>query len=294
MRNNTGYKKSTVDTDLIRKFIQDSLAEDVGPGDYTSLSTIPADAVQKAKLLVKDDGIIAGLELSQYIFEEVDPRLKVNYLIYDGEFVSKGDVAFEVEGPARSITIAERLVLNCMQRMSGIATTTWKMVDLVKDLPVKVVDTRKTTPLFRYFEKWAVRIGGGHNHRYALYDMILIKDNHVDYAGGTINAIRSANDYRTANKLNVKIEIEVRNFNELQQVLDYGNIERIMLDNFTVENLQKAVSMINGKYTTEASGGININTLRSYAETGVNEISVGALTHSIKSLDLSLKAVRND
>jgi nicotinate-nucleotide pyrophosphorylase (carboxylating) len=294
MRNNTGYKKSTVDTDLIRKFIQDSLAEDVGPGDHTSLSTIPADAVQKAKLLVKDDGIIAGLELSQYIFEEVDPRLKVNYLIHDGEFVSKGDVAFEVEGPARSITIAERLVLNCMQRMSGIATTTWKMVDLVKDLPVKVVDTRKTTPLFRYFEKWAVRIGGGHNHRYALYDMILIKDNHVDYAGGTINAIRSANDYRTANKLNVKIEIEVRNFNELQQVLDYGNIERIMLDNFTVENLQKAVSMINGKYTTEASGGININTLRSYAETGVNEISVGALTHSIRSLDLSLKAVRND
>lgn len=294
MRNNTGYKKSTVDTDLIRKFIQDSLAEDVGPGDYTSLSTIPADAVQKAKLLVKDDGIIAGLDLSQYIFEEVDPRLKVNYLIHDGEFVSKGDVAFEVEGPARSITIAERLVLNCMQRMSGIATTTWKMVDLVKDLPVKVVDTRKTTPLFRYFEKWAVRIGGGHNHRYALYDMILIKDNHVDYAGGTINAIRSANDYRTANNLNVKIEIEVRNFNELQQVLYYGNIDRIMLDNFTVENLQKAVSMINGKYTTEASGGININTLRSYAETGVNEISVGALTHSIRSLDLSLKAVRND
>jgi nicotinate-nucleotide pyrophosphorylase (carboxylating) len=294
MRNNTGYKKSTVDTDLIRKFIQDSLAEDVGPGDHTSLSTIPADAVQKAKLLVKDDGIIAGLELSQYIFEEVDPRLKVNYLIHDGEFVSKGDVAFEVEGPARYITIAERLVLNCMQRMSGIATTTWKMVDLVKDLPVKVVDTRKTTPLFRYFEKWAVRIGGGHNHRYALYDMILIKDNHVDYAGGTINAIRSANDYRTANNLNVKIEIEVRNFEELQQVLDYGKVERIMLDNFTVENLQKAVSMINGKYTTEASGGININTLRSYAETGVNEISVGALTHSIRSLDLSLKAVRND
>ncbi|MFM2018315.1 MAG: carboxylating nicotinate-nucleotide diphosphorylase [Bacteroidota bacterium] len=294
MRNNTGYTKGNIDAELIRNFIKEALAEDVGPGDYTSLSTIPANAIQTARLLVKDDGVIAGLELSEYIFKAVDPQLTVKYLLNDGDFVSKGAVAFEVSGPARSITIAERLVLNCMQRMSGIATTTWKMVDLVKDLPVKVVDTRKTTPLFRYFEKWAVRIGGGHNHRYALYDMILIKDNHVDYAGGTVNAISAANEYRKTNNLNLKIEIEVRNFDELQQVLDYGNIERIMLDNFSTDNLKKAIDIIGNRYTTEASGGININTLRAYAETGVNEISVGALTHSIKSLDLSLKAQRND
>jgi len=294
MTNNTGYSKGNIDADLIRNFIKDALTEDVGPGDYTSLSTIPENAIQTARLLVKDDGVIAGLELSEYIFKAVDPKLTVKYLLSDGDFVSKGAVAFEVNGPARSITIAERLVLNCMQRMSGIATTTWKMVDLVKDLPVKVVDTRKTTPLFRYFEKWGVRIGGGHNHRYALYDMILIKDNHVDYAGGTVNAIRAANDFRKANNLNLKIEIEVRNFEELQQVLDYGNVERIMLDNFSTDNLKKAIEMIGNRFTTEASGGININTLRAYAETGVNEISVGALTHSIRSLDLSLKAVRND
>jgi nicotinate-nucleotide pyrophosphorylase (carboxylating) len=294
MRNNTGYQPGNTDLILIEKFIADALHEDVGPGDYTSLSTIPADAVQTAKLLVKDDGIIAGLQLSEYIFKAVDQQLTVHYLLKDGDSVKYGDVAFEVSGPARSITIAERLVLNCMQRMSGIATTTWKMVDLVKDLPVKVVDTRKTTPLFRYFEKWAVRIGGGHNHRYALYDMILIKDNHVDYAGGTVNAIRSANAFRKSNNLDLKIEIEVRNFEELNQVLQEGGIERIMLDNFSVGDLKTAVEKINKRFTTEASGGINLSTLRAYAETGVDEISVGALTHSIKSLDLSLKAMRND
>lgn len=291
-RNNTGYLPGKPDIDLIVKFVQDALQEDVGPGDYTSLSTIPATAIQTAKLLVKDEGVIAGIELAHFIFDAVDKRLQVTALLSDGDVVTKGDIAFTVTGPAQSITIAERLVLNCMQRMSGIATTTWKMVQLVSDLPVKVVDTRKTTPLFRYFEKWAVRIGGGHNHRYALYDMILIKDNHVDYAGGTTEAIDRARDFVADKKLNLKIEIEVRNFEELAEVLAHGGIDRIMLDNFTPENLAKAVRIVNRKFVTEASGGITIESLRVYAETGVDEISVGALTHSIRSLDLSLKAVK--
>ncbi len=291
-RNNTGYLPGKPDTDLIVKFVQDALLEDVGSGDHTSLSTIPVTAIQTAKLLVKDEGVIAGIELAHFIFDAVDKQLQVNALLSDGDVVTKGDIAFTVTGPAQSITIAERLVLNCMQRMSGIATATWKMVQLVSDLPVKVVDTRKTTPLFRYFEKWAVRIGGGHNHRYALYDMILIKDNHVDYAGGTTEAIERAREYVAQKKLNQKIEIEVRNFEELAEVLAHGGIDRIMLDNFTPENLAKAVQIINRKFVTEASGGITIESLRTYAETGVDEISVGALTHSIRSLDLSLKAVK--
>lgn len=292
-RNNTGYQQGIIDTVYVRKFVQDALMEDVGPGDHTSLSTIPADAVQTARLLVKDEGVLAGIELAKIIFKEVDARLEVQQLLNDGDVVAKGDIAFTVHGPARSITIAERLVLNCMQRMSGIATATWRMVRLVSDLPVKVVDTRKTTPLFRYFEKWAVRIGGGHNHRYALYDMILIKDNHVDYAGGTVRAIDAAVKYREENRLDVLIEIEVRNFAELEEVMRRGGVDRIMLDNFPVMDLKVAVERINGKFVTEASGGITADTLRAYAETGVNEISIGALTHSIKSLDLSLKAVRS-
>lgn len=291
-RNNTGYIPGELDIDLVGKFIHDALNEDVGPGDFTSLSTIPADAVQSANLLVKDDGVIAGIELAAHIFNQLDPKLELKVLLSDGDNVSKGDIAFTVSGPARSITIAERLVLNCMQRMSGIATATWNLVQKVKDLPVKVVDTRKTTPLFRYFEKWAVRIGGGHNHRYALYDMILIKDNHVDFAGGTVEAIARARNYMQENKLNLKIEIEVRNFDELSEVLAHGNVDRIMLDNFNVSDLKKAVDIINKRYVTEASGGITADTLRAYAETGVDEISIGALTHSIKSLDLSLKAVK--
>lgn len=292
-RNNTGYIPGTLDTDLVGKFIRDAMNEDIGPGDFTSLSTIPSDAVQSANLLIKDEGVIAGIELAAHIFSQVDPQLELKVLLSDGDIVSKGDVAFIVSGPAQSITIAERLVLNCMQRMSGIATTTWKMVQLVNDLPVKVVDTRKTTPLFRYFEKWAVRIGGGHNHRYALYDMILIKDNHVDFAGGTIEAIERARSYIREKDLSLKIEIEVRNFDELSEVIAHGNVDRIMLDNFTVPDLKKAVDIINRRYITEASGGITAGTLRAYAETGVDEISIGALTHSVKSLDLSLKAVRN-
>lgn len=290
MRSNTGYTKGEIDAEFIVMFVQDALAEDVGSGDHTSLSTIPAEAIQTATLLVKDEGVIAGIELAHFIFMMVDKRLQVTDALRDGDLVSKGDIAFTVKGPARSITIAERLVLNCMQRMSGIATTTWKMVQLVNDLPVKVVDTRKTTPLFRYFEKWAVRIGGGHNHRYALYDMILIKDNHVDYAGGTVNAIDRACTYLAEKKLDLKIEIEVRNFRELDEVLAHGKIDRILLDNFSVEDLRKAVKTVDHRYVTEGSGGITTENLRAYAETGVDEISVGALTHSIRSLDLSLKA----
>jgi nicotinate-nucleotide pyrophosphorylase (carboxylating) len=291
-RNNTGYQAGKPDTQLITEFIAAALKEDVGPGDYTSLSTIPATSIQTAHLLVKDEGVIAGIELAHFIFDAVDKNLQVTALLSDGDVVSKGDIAFTVKGPAQSITIAERLVLNCMQRMSGIATTTWKMVQLVSDLPVKIVDTRKTTPLFRYFEKWAVRIGGGHNHRYALYDMILIKDNHVDYAGGTTEAIERARSYCAENKLNLKIEIEIRNFEELAEVLAHGGVDRILIDNFTPADLSRAVQVINNKFVTEASGGINAETLRAFAETGVNEISVGALTHSIRSLDLSLKATK--
>lgn len=290
--NHTGYLPSTIDQDLVARFIKESLYEDVGPGDHTSLSTIPADKLQSAQLLVKDHGVLAGLELAILIFHHVDPLLEVEVLLRDGKIVAPGQVALKVTGRARSITIAERLVLNCMQRMSGIATTTWKMVGLVSDLPVKIIDTRKTTPLFRYFEKWAVRIGGGHNHRFALYDMILIKDNHVDYAGGITQAIAAANNYLKENKLNLQIEIEVRNFEELQEVLAFGQVNRIMLDNFSTDNLRKAIGMIDNKYITEASGGITPETVRAYAETGVDEISVGALTHSIRSLDLSLKAIK--
>ena len=290
--NHTGYLPSTIDQDLVARFIKESLHEDVGPGDHTSLSTIPADKLQSAQLLVKDHGVLAGIELAILIFHHVDPLLEVEVLLRDGEIVAPGQVALIVTGRARSITIAERLVLNCMQRMSGIATTTWKMVGLVSDLPVKIIDTRKTTPLFRYFEKWAVRIGGGHNHRFALYDMILIKDNHVDYAGGITQAIAAANNYLKENKLNLQIEIEVRNFEELQEVLAFGQVNRIMLDNFSTDNLRKAIGMIDNKYITEASGGITPETVRAYAETGVDEISVGALTHSIRSLDLSLKAIK--
>lgn len=290
---NTGYKPGTPDKDYILKFVREALHEDVGSGDHTSLSTIPENAVQTAKLLVKDDGVLAGIELAEMIFRELDPKLSMNVSLKDGDIVKKGDIAFTVTGPARSITIGERLVLNCMQRMSGIATRTWMMVNLTKGLPAKIVDTRKTTPLFRYFEKWAVRIGGGHNHRYALYDMILIKDNHVDYAGGTVNAITAARKYREEKNLDLKIEIEVRNFKELDEVLNHGGIDRIMLDNFSTTDLRLAVEKINRRFVTEASGGITPETVRSYAETGVDEISVGALTHSIKSLDLSLKAVKS-
>lgn len=280
-----------MDKEYIHSFIVNALAEDVGDGDHTSLATIPAGTQGKAKLLVKDRGILAGVELALEIFTQVDPHLEVNVLLHDGAEIEPGDIVLEVEGDAQSILTAERLVLNCMQRMSGIATKTHEIVDLLKGTGTNVLDTRKTTPGMRYLEKWAVKIGGGVNHRFGLFDMILIKDNHVDYSGGIKQAIQNTKDYLQRTGKNLAIEIEVRNLDELQQVLDTGGIDRILLDNFNFDDLRKAVSMVGGKYDTEASGGITVENIRQYAECGVDYISVGALTHSVKSLDLSLKAV---
>ena len=274
----------------IHHFIQTALAEDLGDGDHTSLSTIPSDAQGRARLLVKDTGILAGVELAKLIFAEVDPNLAVEVLLEDGTFITKGEIVLTVAGSSQSILKAERLVLNCMQRMSGIATYTASLVKLLEGTNTKLLDTRKTTPNFRLCEKWACKIGGAVNHRYALYDMILIKDNHVDYAGGIKNAITQANDYLKTTGKDLQIEIEVRNLEELTEVLAIGQINRIMLDNFSFENLRKAVAMIDGKFMTEASGGINETTIREYAECGVDYISCGALTHHVASLDLSLKA----
>lgn len=280
-----------MDKAIIHSFIGQALAEDVGDGDHTSLATIPAGTQGKAKLLVKENGILAGVELAIEIFKKVDPDLKVNILLQDGTEIKPNDIVLQVEGDARSILTAERLVLNCMQRMSGIATKTHQIVALLKGTNAKVLDTRKTTPGMRYLEKWAVKIGGGVNHRFGLYDMILIKDNHVDYSGGIRRAIENTKRYLQETNKQLAIEIEVRNLNEVQQVLDTAGVDRILLDNFNFEDLRKAVSMISGKYITEASGGITIDNIRLYAECGVDYISVGALTHSVKSLDLSLKAV---
>ena len=280
-----------MDKELIHHFIIEALKEDVGDGDHTSLSTIPADSTGRAKLLVKDEGILAGVELALEIFKIVDADLKVNVFLTDGAVIKPKDVAFEVDGNLQSILKAERLVLNCMQRMSGIATKTREIVDLLKDTHTKVLDTRKTTPGLRYIEKWAVRIGGGVNHRFGLYDMILIKDNHVDYAGGIRQAIERANQYLIDHNKKLAIEIEVRNLEELDQVLETGHVNRILLDNFNFTDLREAVNVIQGRFITEASGGITIDNIRGYAECGVDYISVGALTHSVKSLDLSLKAI---
>lgn len=279
-----------MDKQFIHSFITNALSEDVGDGDHTSLATIPAGTLGKAKLLVKDNGILAGVELAVEIFKQVDPSLKVNVLLQDGATIKPKDIVLEVEGDAQSILKAERLVLNCMQRMSGIATKTHEIVELLKGTNTKVLDTRKTTPCMRYLEKWAVKIGGGFNHRFGLFDMILIKDNHVDYSGGIMNAIQNTKNYLQKANKKLAIEIEVRNLDELQQVLETGGVDRILLDNFNFDDLRKAVSIIDGKFDTEASGGITIDNIRQYAECGVDYISVGALTHSVKSLDLSLKA----
>jgi nicotinate-nucleotide pyrophosphorylase (carboxylating) len=281
-----------LDKQLIDQFIINSLKEDVGDGDHTSLSTIPADTTGKAKLLVKDTGILAGVELAAEIFHIVDDKLKLTVFLNDGAQIKPKDIAFEVEGNSRSILTAERLVLNCMQHMSGIATKTREIVDVLKGTNTKVLDTRKTTPGMRYLEKWAVRIGGGVNHRFGLYDMILIKDNHVDYAGGIRQAIESAHQYLIDKNKKLAIEIEVRNLDELEQVLQTGGIDRILLDNFNFSDLRDAVDIIEGRFITEASGGITIDNIREYADCGVDYISVGALTHSVKSLDLSLKAIK--
>lgn len=285
-------KNKGLDKELIHRFIIDALNEDVGDGDHTSLATIEAGTQGKAKLLVKDTGILAGVELAAEIFYIVDPSLKLTVFLQDGAEVKPKDVAFEVEGDARNILTAERLVLNCMQRMSGIATKTNQIADLLQGTNAKVLDTRKTTPGVRYLEKWAVRIGGGTNHRFGLYDMILIKDNHVDYSGGIRRAIENANNYLKETNKKLAIEIEVRNLDELEQVLQTGHVNRILLDNFNFSDLKQAVNIIEGRYITEASGGITIDNIRDYADCGVDYISVGALTHSVKSLDLSLKAVK--
>jgi nicotinate-nucleotide pyrophosphorylase (carboxylating) len=281
-----------LDKELIGQFISNSLKEDVGDGDHTSLATIPSGTIGKAKLLVKDYGILAGVELAVEIFHFIDKKLKVTVFLNDGVDVKPGDIAFEVAGSVHCILKAERLVLNCMQRMSGIATKTDRIVDLLKGTNTQVLDTRKTTPGMRYLEKWAVRIGGGVNHRFGLYDMILIKDNHVDYSGGIRQAIENAHEYITSQNKKLAIEIEVRNLDELEEVLQTGGVDRIMLDNFSFVDLKQAVNIIEGRYITEASGGITADNVRDYANCGVDYISIGALTHSVKCLDLSLKAVK--
>ncbi|RRN76970.1 carboxylating nicotinate-nucleotide diphosphorylase [Pseudoxanthomonas sp. SGD-10] len=277
--------------EIVLDIIKSALKEDVGDGDHTSLSTIPPDAKGKAKLLVKEDGVIAGVELAREIFKEVDENLHVEVLIQDGTEVRYGDIVLYVSGSVRSILVAERLVLNTMQRMSGIATTTSDIVKKLAGTQTKVLDTRKTTPNLRYLEKWAVRIGGGVNHRFGLYDMILIKDNHVDYAGGIENAVRAAQSYLASTQKDLQIEVEVRNLTELQEVLAIGGVDRVLLDNFDFENLREAVKLVNKTILTEASGGITPENALEYAKCGVDYISMGALTHSVKSLDMSLKAV---
>jgi nicotinate-nucleotide pyrophosphorylase (carboxylating) len=268
-----------------------AIREDIGEGDHTSLATIPAEAKGKAKLIVKDFGVLAGVELAEMIFQRIDPDLKLMIHLRDGEKVEPGQIAFEVEGSSRSILSSERLVLNFMQRMSGIATKTDRLAAIIRHLPAKLLDTRKTTPGVRLMEKWAVKIGGGNNHRFALYDMIMIKDNHVDYAGGIKQAIERTNTYLKEKKKDLKIEIEVRNMHELKEVLETGNVHRIMLDNFSPKHLKEALALIDrSKYETEASGKINEHNILEYAETGVDFISSGSVTHSYKSLDLSLKA----
>lgn len=268
-----------------------ALKEDIGDGDHTTLATIPEGIRGKVRLLVKEDGILAGVEVARAIYRQFDPSMVMQVLIHDGSPVKKGDVAFFVEGPERSLLTTERLVLNFMQRMSGIATETHKYVSRLSGLNTKILDTRKTTPNMRWFEKLAVRTGGGENHRMGLYDMIMIKDNHVDFSGGIANAIHTTKTYLERIGKDLKIEIEVRNFAELAEVLATGGIHRIMLDNFNTTDLKEAVKLIGGCYETEASGGITYSNIREYAECGVDYISVGALTHQIKSLDLSLKAV---
>ena len=277
--------------DAIARFITSALQEDVGDGDHSSLASIPHDLQHRARLLIKDDGILAGVVLAQHIFKQVDPALKMDIKIQDGTEVSYGEVGFFVEGPARSILTAERLVLNCMQRMSGIATYARSLSSMIAHTKARVLDTRKTTPNFRLPEKWAVAIGGGMNHRFGLYDMIMLKDNHIDYAGGITQAITATHKYLEENSLDLKIEIETRNLAEVKTVLAHGGVHRIMLDNMDVEDLKNAVGLIGEDYETEASGGITEDTIVAVAETGVDFISIGALTHSVKSLDISLKAV---
>ena len=277
-------------TENAKLLINLAISEDIGDGDHTSLSTIPKDAIGKAKLLVKEYGVLAGIEVAKYIFNTIDNSAKIDSYLNDGNVVKYGDIAFSVTGNAQKILQSERLAFNFMQRMSGIATLTSKYVEKAEGTKAKVLDTRKTSPGLRYFEKEAVRIGGGTNHRFGLYDLIMIKDNHVDFAGGITKALEQTTQYLKSKDLNIKIEVETRNFIEIEEVLKSGIANRIMLDNFTVDNTKSAVNLINGACEIESSGGINLNTISDYAKCGVDYISVGALTHQINSLDLSLKA----
>jgi nicotinate-nucleotide pyrophosphorylase (carboxylating) len=274
----------------IQEIIRLALAEDIAGGDHTSLATIPSDAIGQAKLIIKEKGVLAGIPYAREVFRQVDPLLTMDCFLAEGAVIQPGDIAFMVAGSSLSILKAERLVLNIMQRLSGIATHTHHLVTLISGFPAKILDTRKTTPLLREMEKYAVRTGGGFNHRMGLYDMIMIKDNHVDYAGGIFQAIDRVHQYLAEKTLNLKIEIEVRNFAELEQVLSKGGVDRIMLDNFTPLHMASAIEKINHRYETEASGGITEDNIREFAATGVDYISVGALTHHVNSLDMSLKA----
>lgn len=274
----------------IDEIISKALSEDIGDGDHTSMATVPDTAVKAARMVAKEDGILCGVHVAEQVFLSVDSNLKVDILRTDGTAISKGDMIMQVSGKARSILIGERTALNFLQRMSGIATTTNRLVKQIEGTRTKLLDTRKTTPLLRELEKHAVRCGGGTNHRFGLFDMVLIKDNHIDFAGGIHNAIRSVDDYLNKIGKKLPVEIEVRNFEELNQVLEMGKVDRIMLDNFTPAQIREALQLIDGRYAVEASGGITEATIRDFAETGVDYISVGALTHHIKSLDISLLA----
>ncbi len=275
----------------LQLIIENAIREDIGPGDYSSLACIPANATGKAKLLVKDEGIIAGVEFAKKVFKYVDNNLIVETFIHDGEKVKYGDVVFHVSGSSQSILKSERLVLNAMQRMSAIATKTNQYVQLIEGTTTKVLDTRKTTPGFRACEKWAVKIGGGENHRFALYDMVMLKDNHNDFAGGITNAINKTKTFLKEKNLDLKIIVEARNLNEIEEILQNEGVYRILIDNFNFDDTRKAVAMIGDKCLTESSGNINEKTIRAYAECGVDYISSGALTHSVHNMDLSLKAI---
>ncbi len=276
--------------ELIDALLDLAFAEDIGDGDHTTLSTIPAEAMGRSKLLIKEKGILAGVDIAEKILHKVDPDIKMTVFLQDGAEVNPGDVAFTAEGRVRSLLVAERTMLNVMQRMSGVATMTRKYQDQLKGLHTKVLDTRKTTPGMRILEKEAVKIGGGMNHRIGLFDMILIKDNHEDFAGGLENAVRRAKEYCKANGKDLKIEVECRSLDDIRKTLEIGGVDRIMFDNFTPELTKEAVALVDGKVETESSGGITFDTLRAYGETGVDFISVGALTHSVKGLDMSFKA----
>lgn len=280
-----------MEIEQLKEFIKGSLKEDIGDGDHSTLACIPADAVGGAKLIVKEDGVIAGVDIAKLVYQVADPDLEIDIKITDGSIVNEGDIVFTVTGRQQSILKTERLTLNIMQRMSGIATSTRTYVNNLKGLKTQILDTRKTTPGFRYFEKEAVRLGGGLNHRVGLYDMIIIKDNHIDFAGGIDIAIEKTLKYLKDNNKTLKIEIEARDLQDVAEILSIGGVDRIMLDNFSLEETRQAIKLINGRIETESSGGITLSSIRAYAKCGVDYISVGALTHQIRSLDLSLKAL---